>query len=224
MQTAVCSAEGFTTHQYSVAACEEKSAWRIQKVRIRTFWEAALYRWRTLQPSRSVSSSPVQAALYRWRTLQPSLSVSSSPVQAPRTFETARTTHQPHSATCQRIWILRNTLVRTTNHADICLSSQKSVEFYEAWKFIAVFTTHLQLFLFWARRIQSNLFNALTIFLSTVMSSKWSVSSGFPTRYYMYFSSPPYLTVPIMKLLITHFSPVPRYHLHLASNIFLSTS
>ena len=48
----------------------------------------------------------------------------------------------------------------------------------------------------------------LPILLSTLMSSKLSVSSDFPTKYYTYFPSPPYLTVPIMKLLILHLSTV----------------
>jgi hypothetical protein len=75
------------------------TVWRMQ-----TFWEVALCR----------------------RVRVPVLwMASSNPVTALDTFETSVTTHLRHSATFQRAWILTNTVVRTTNHPDICSSCQK---------------------------------------------------------------------------------------------------
>ena len=91
------------TVSYSTAV-QRDTVWRMQTLRIPTFWEVALCHRVTV---------PVV-----WK-------VSSSPVTALDTFETSGSTHLGHSATYQRTWILRNTVVRTTNHPDICLSSQK---------------------------------------------------------------------------------------------------
>ena len=85
-------------------AVQLDTVWRMQTLRIPTFWEVALCRWVTV---------PVF-----WKA-------SSSPVTALDNLETSGTTHLRHSATYQRIWILRNTVVRTTNHPDVCSSSQK---------------------------------------------------------------------------------------------------
>ena len=84
-------------------AVQPDTVWRMQTVRIPIFWEVALCRQVTV---------PVF-----WKA-------SSSPLTALGTFETSGTTHLGHSVTYQRT-ILRNSVVKTTNHPDICSSSQK---------------------------------------------------------------------------------------------------
>ena len=69
-------------------AVQPDTVWRMQTLRIRTFWEVALCRRVTV---------PVV-----WKA-------SSSPVTALDTFKTSGTTHLGHSATYQRTWIMRNT-------------------------------------------------------------------------------------------------------------------
>jgi len=85
-------------------AVQRVTAWRMQTLRIPTFWEVALCRRVTV---------PVV-----WKA-------SSSPVTALDIFETSGSTHLGYSATYPRTWILRNTVVRTTKYPDICSSSQK---------------------------------------------------------------------------------------------------
>jgi hypothetical protein len=93
---------GFHSPQCRTAV-QPDTVWRMQTLRIPTFWEVALCRRVTVPVVRKASGSPVTAL---------------------DTFETLGTIHLRHSATYQRTWILRNTVVRTTNHPHISSSSQ----------------------------------------------------------------------------------------------------
>jgi hypothetical protein len=168
------------------------AAWRMQTLKIRTLWEVAL--------------CPRVTVPVVWQ-------VSSSPVTALDTFKTSGTTHLGHSATNQRTWIMRNTSENHKSPWYLLIQSQIVPDFTKPRSSLpcsqqsARFSSPDSDY---SRPKLSILFNVLTILLSTFMSSKFSVFSGFPTKYYTYFPSLPYLTVPVMKLLILHFSPVPR--------------